>query len=217
MTIKRTLEKKTEHYLSLDEGKTLVHLARQAVTKYLETHEIISLREVPLGALKRSAGVFVTLNTVKPTHELRGCIGFPYPDRPLANGTIKAAIYAATEDPRFNPVSLQELKSIVMEVTVLTPPQPLLTDDRKTLPDHIRVGRHGLIIEAHGQSGLLLPQVATEWKWDATEFLTNCCLKAGLPPDSWLLEGTTVKVFEGEIYEEVEPAGEVRRKVIGEG
>lgn len=216
MTTKKVLEKKTDHYLSLDEGRTLVHLARQAVTSYLERHEIISLPEGSPSELKRNAGVFVTLNTVKPTHELRGCIGFPYPDQSLVDGTIKAAIYAATEDPRFNPVSPEELKSIAVEVTVLTPPQPLPTKDRKILPDHIRVGQHGLIVEAHGQSGLLLPQVAIEWKWDPTEFLTNCCLKAGLPPDSWLLEGTTVKVFEGEIFEEVKPAGEVRRKAIGE-
>ena len=80
----------------------------------------------------------------------------------------------------------------------------------------IEIGRHGLIIEGMGTSGLLLPQVATEWKWDASEFLTNCCLKAGLPPDSWLLDGIKVKVFEGEIFEEIEPAGEVRRKPIGE-
>jgi uncharacterized protein (TIGR00296 family) len=79
----------------------------------------------------------------------------------------------------------------------------------------VEVGRHGLIIEGHGTSGLLLPQVATEWNWDSTEFLTNCCLKANLPPDSWLLEGTTVKVYEGEIFEEVEPAGEVRKKTGG--
>jgi len=67
-----------------------------------------------------------------------------------------------------------------------------------------------------GSSGLLLPQVATEWKWDASEFLSNCCMKAGLPPDSWLLDGVEVKVFEGEIFEELEPAGKVRRKPTGE-
>ncbi len=214
MITRKTLERKTDHYLTLEEGRSLVHLARQAVTDYLERHETIK-PQGPSDALSRSAGVFVTLNTVKPTHKLRGCIGFPYPDQPLADGTIKAAIYAATEDPRFNPVSLEELKSIIVEVTVLTPPQPLHTNNRKTLPSQIKVGHHGLIVEAHGQSGLLLPQVATEWNWDASEFLTNCCLKAGLPPDSWLLEGTTVKVFEGEIFEEVEPAGEVRRKPTG--
>jgi len=79
----------------------------------------------------------------------------------------------------------------------------------------VQVGRHGLIIEGRGTSGLLLPQVATEWNWDSSEFLTNCCLKAGLPPDSWLLDGISVKVFEGEIFGELAPRGEVRRKQIG--
>jgi uncharacterized protein (TIGR00296 family) len=161
--------------------------------------------------------VFVTLNATKPRHELRGCIGFPYPEAALIDSTIRAAIYAATEDPRFPPIKLNELKqTIVVEVTALTAPRLLETSDKKTLPDMVKVGVHGLIVEGMGSSGLLLPQVATEWKWDSSEFLTNCCLKAGLPPDSWLLDGVRVKVFEGEIFEELEPAGKVRRKPIGE-
>ena len=161
--------------------------------------------------------MFVTLNKIEPVHELRGCIGFPYPEDTLINSTIRAAIYAATEDPRFPPVSLEEFKaSITIELTALTQPQVLKAQDRKTLPNMIQVGRHGLIVEGMGTSGLLLPQVATEWNWDASEFLMNCCLKADLPPDSWLLDGVEVKVFEGEIFEELEPAGKVRRKATGE-
>lgn len=167
--------------------------------------------------LRRRSGVFVTLNKIKPVHDLRGCIGFPYPEDTLINSTIRAAIYAATEDPRFPPVSIGEFKeSITIELTALTQPQVLKTSDKKTLPSMIQVGRHGLIVEGMGTSGLLLPQVATEWEWDSSEFLMNCCLKAGLPPDSWLLEGVEVKVFEGEIFEELEPAGKVRRKASGE-
>lgn len=167
--------------------------------------------------MRRKSGVFVTLNVIKPIHELRGCIGFPYPEEQLVAATIKAAIYAATEDPRFPPISIDEFSStVVVEVTVLTPPHLIETRDRKTLPGLIEVGRHGLIVERGGNSGLLLPQVATEWSWDASEFLTNCCMKAGVPPDSWLLDGTKVSVFEGEIFEEIQPAGEVKRKAIGE-
>jgi hypothetical protein len=166
--------------------------------------------------LKEKSGVFVTLNRTRP-RELRGCIGFPYPDSPLRDATVQAAIYAATEDPRFEPVSLEEFhKDIVVEVTVLTPPQTLHFEDRKKLPELIMIGRHGLIIEGYGTSGLLLPQVAVEWNWDATDFLSNCCLKAGLPPDYWLLDGTTVKVFEGEIFEEIRPGGDIRRRSDGE-
>jgi uncharacterized protein (TIGR00296 family) len=167
--------------------------------------------------LRRKSGVFVTLNTTRPARELRGCIGFPYPDEPLVNATIKAAVYAATDDPRFEPVTPEEFEeSVTVELTVLTPPTTLETRDRKELPDMVEIGRHGLIVEGRGTSGLLLPQVAPEWKWDASEFLMNCCLKAGLPPDSWLLDDVKVKTFEGEIFEEVEPAGKVRRKPVGE-
>lgn len=203
--------------LNLPEGKLLIQLARLAATRYIESGEIIKPPHDTPEKLLRKSGVFVTLNATKPTHELRGCIGFPYPEETLVNATIKAAIHAATEDPRFPPVTLEELKnSIIIEVTALTEPQVLRVSDRRALPDFIQVGRHGLIVARGRESGLLLPQVATEWKWDASEFLINCCLKAGLPPDSWLLDGVEVKVFEGEIFEEVEPAGEVRRKNVGE-
>jgi uncharacterized protein (TIGR00296 family) len=203
--------------LTLGEGTQLVHLARQAITHYLEKHEFIKPPEGSSEELLRRSGAFVTLNSTKPVHELRGCIGFPYPEQPLVDAVIRGAVYAATEDPRFEPLSMQELKeSVAIEVTVLTPPRALKSPDRKALASMIEIGRHGLIVQGKGTSGLLLPQVATEWKWDASEFLMNCCLKAGLPPDSWLLNDVEVKVFEGEIFEETEPQGVVRRKAIGE-
>lgn len=206
-----------EHHLTQAEGELLIRTARQAITTYLEEHRLIPSPNEATEKLRMKSGVFVTLNTVKPAHELRGCIGFPYPEAPLIDSTIRAAIYAATEDPRFPPVKLNEFShSITVEVTALTQPKPLETKDRRKLPDMVRVGRDGLIVEGMGSSGLLLPQVATEWNWDSSEFLTNCCMKAGLPPDSWLLDGVRVKVFEGEIFQELEPAGKVRRKAIGE-
>lgn len=210
-------EPPSDAHLSLEEGRALVQLARRAIKSYLQTSEISKVPASVSQKLLRKSGVFVTLNSIKPKHELRGCIGFPYPSEPLANATLKAAIYAAVDDPRFPPVSHDELEeSIVVEVTVLTPPSDLRVKDRRTLPDLIEVGRHGLIIDGRGTSGLLLPQVAMEWEWDASEFLTNCCLKAGLPPDSWLLPDVEVKTFEGEIFEELTPAGEVRRKASGD-
>jgi len=205
-----------ESNLTLEEGKILVKLARLAISKYLENNEIIKPPQDIPEKLLRKSGVFVTLNALKPVHELRGCIGFPYPSEALASATITAAISAATEDPRFKPVDLRELKNfIVLELTHLTEPQNLDTSDRRTLPKQVHVGQHGLIVSTKGASGLLLPQVATEWNWDSSEFLMNCCLKAGLPPDSWLLDGVEVKVFEGEIFEEVTPEGDVRRKSTG--
>lgn len=217
MTTKEKPNQASNRHLTLEKGTQLVHLARQAITEYIESHQIIKPPTGISEELRRKSGAFVTLNSTKPVHGLRGCIGFPYPEQPLVDAVIRGAIYAATEDPRFEPVSLRELRdSVVVEVTVLTPPQALKARVRKELPELIEVGRHGLIVEGKGMSGLLLPQVATELKWDASEFLMNCCLKAGLPPDSWLLDGIEVKVFEGEIFEETEPQGEIRSKPIGE-
>ena len=209
-----TRTEKEAPYLTLEEGELLVRLARQAITAHLENKTLVMPQTTE--RLKERSGVFVTLNRARPL-ELRGCIGFPYPDSPLRDATVRAAIYAATEDPRFEPISLEEFqKKIVVEVTVLTSPQTLHFEDRKKLPELITIGRHGLIIEGHGTSGLLLPQVAVEWNWDSTDFLSNCCLKAGLPPDYWLLEGTTVKVFEGEIFGEIRPRGDIRSGPDGE-
>ena len=205
-----------DNSLTQTEGEILVHTARQAIATYLLEHRLIPSPNQSTPRLRAKSGVFVTLNTVKPTHELRGCIGFPYPEALLIESTIRAAVYAATEDPRFPPVTFDEFNhSVAIEVTALTQPVPLETKDRKKLPEMIVIGTHGLIIEGMGSSGLLLPQVATEWNWDSSEFLTNCCVKAGLPPDSWLLDGVKVKIFQGEIFEELEPAGKVRRKAIG--
>ena len=214
MKIGDTKIEKRAPYLTLEEGQLLVRLARQAITAHLENKTLVTPQTTE--RLNEKSGVFVTLNRARP-RELRGCIGFPYPDSSLRDATVRAAIYAATEDPRFEPISLEEFqKNIVVEVTVLTPPQTLHIEDRKKLPELITIGRHGLIIEGHGTSGLLLPQVAVEWNWDSTDFLSNCCLKAGLPPDYWLLEETTVKVFEGEIFGEIKPGGDVRRRSNGE-
>ena len=219
MTTKKTTEpNNTEKtHLSLENGVQLVRLARQAIMNYLEKHQTIKPPTETSEDLLRKSGAFVTLNSIKPIRELRGCIGFPYPEQPLVSAVIQAAIYAATEDPRFPPLSLHEFEdSVAIEVTVLTPPRTLQTADRKNLPSLVQVGRHGLVVEGMGTSGLLLPQVPLEWKWDSSEFLMNCCLKAGLPPDSWLLKDVEVKVFEGEIFEETKPQGDVRRRPIGE-
>jgi len=219
LTTKKTpeLDNTEKTHLSLENGVQLVLLARQAITSYLEKHQTIKPPAETSEELLRKSGAFVTLNSIKPIRELRGCIGFPYPEQPLVNAVIQAAIYAATEDPRFPPLPLREFTdSVIIEVTVLTPPRTLKAVDRKTLPSLIQVGRHGLVVEGMGTSGLLLPQVPLEWKWDASEFLMHCCLKAGLPPDSWLLKEVEVKVFEGEIFEETKPQGDIRRRPIGE-
>jgi uncharacterized protein (TIGR00296 family) len=168
--------------------------------------------------LRENCGVFVTLNNVKvSSHELRGCIGYPSPVEPLVEATIDSAIQAATNDPRFPPVSLQELNNeIAIEVSVLTPPELIKVEDPSEYPSRIQIGRDGLVIERGWQKGLLLPQVAPEWNWDEEEFLSNCCMKAGLSLDSWLIRGTKVYKFQAVIFEEKTPDGEVASKSLSE-
>ena len=143
-------------------------------------------------------GVFVTLTE---NGELRGCIGFPYPVMPLGDAIKDAAHEAALNDPRFPPVSEKELAQIKVEITILTEPEPLLVGPLAR-PSAVVVGKHGLIAEMNGYRGLLLPQVAVEYGWNAEEFLQETCHKAGLRGDAWKNSACTILTFEGQIFEE---------------
>jgi len=203
--------------LSLEEGKFLVELARKAVEEYLKSRKRISVSENISEKLLQPCGVFVTINTLKDgDKELRGCIGYPYPTTPLAQAVIESAISSATQDPRFYPLSLSELDNVVFEVSVLTPPQLIEAKKPSEYLTKIVVGKDGLIVEKGMFKGLLLPQVPVEWEWNEEEFLCQCCIKAGLPPDNWLIEGTKVYKFQAIVFEEKKPKGEVRRKTFGE-
>jgi uncharacterized protein (TIGR00296 family) len=200
---------------SIDDGRFLVSLARSAIIEYLSKRKAI---DPPPDAPKRlleKSGVFVTLNSVKPTRQLRGCIGYPLPTEPLVAAAISAAIEAATGDPRFEPVQLSEFKrDIAVEVSVLTIPEELEAREPIERPKEIEIGRDGLIVGQGPYRGLLLPQVAPEWEWNAEEFLSQCCLKAGLPPDAWLDKETKVEKFQAIVFEEDQPNGGVHLKKL---
>ncbi len=201
--------------ISLEEGIFLVKLARAAVEEYLKKHRRIHVPEGTPEKLMQPCGVFVTINKIENGQkDLRGCIGYPYPTNPLAEAVIDSAISSATSDPRFYPLSLDELDGVVFEVSVLTPPQLVEVEKPIDYPSKIKIGRDGLIIEKGFYKGLLLPQVPIEWGWNEEEFLCQCCIKAGLPPDCWLMKGTKVYKFQAVIFEEESPGGEIKRKII---
>ena len=201
--------------LTLEEGKFLVNLARQTVTTYLKSGQTTQVPTDVSTKLMEPCGVFVTLNIIhNKKKQLRGCIGLPYPTTPLVQAIIEAAVSAATQDPRFPPVGLEELESIVFEVSVLTPPELVNVEKPTDYPSKIKVGRDGLIMERGYHKGLLLPQVPVEWNWEREEFLCQTAMKAGLSPDSWLLKGTKIYRFEAIIFEEVSPKGDVKQKEI---
>ncbi len=194
--------------LSIEEGEKAVRLARKAIETYLSKGEVIKDRYS--GIFEKKMGVFTTLLI---DHELRGCIGFPYPIKRLDEAIIESAISAATEDPRFSPVKIDEMDRITVEVTILTPPEKIEAKPLE-IPKHIEIGKHGLMVKYGIYSGLLLPQVAVEYGFDQEEFLSQTCMKAGLPPDCWL-SGAEVYRFEGQIFKEEKPRGKVIEVKLG--
>ena len=173
------------------ERRTVLALARRAL--------IAAVLKAPLpeqsgpDVYERIAGAFVTLRSAG---ELRGCVGQIEPAR-LADVIVYCARAAALEDPRFAPVSDDELSRVDIELSVLGPLARLET------PLALEPGRHGLVVEWNGRRGLLLPQVATEWGWTRDEFLRQTCLKAGLAADAWR-QGATLLTFEAEIFGELD-------------
>jgi AmmeMemoRadiSam system protein A len=178
--------------LTTEEKKYLLALARRTICEQLDlpTEPLATLNSP---ALETNCGAFVTL---KIAGQLRGCIGFIEGIKPLAETVVEMAKAAAFRDPRFPPLKKNEIPSINLEISALSPIRPLAD------PEFIEVGRHGLIVEKGGQKGLLLPQVAVEYNWSRTEFLENTCGKAGLPPRAWQDPDTKISVFSAVVFGE---------------
>jgi len=151
----------------------------------------IECPEAPTARLREKRGVFVTL---KQRGELRGCVGYVRPFKPLIEAVWEMAESAALRDHRFIPVEPRDVDRLEIEITVLSPIK------RITNPDLVLVGRHGLIVSQGHVSGVLLPQVPIENDWDRETFLSETCIKAGLPADAWKNPQTTLEVFTAEIF-----------------
>jgi len=195
--------------LSDSDGELLVKTARRAVTEFLSNGNRMKLESELEEKFSFNSGVFVTLNN---PDGLRGCIGFPMPEKKLSRAIVEGAIAAATEDPRFPSVKTNELNDIVFEVTVLTPPVEIDVSDPTEYLEKIKVGRDGLIIKHSFSSGLLLPQVPVEYGWNVEEFLQHTCEKAGLARDTWKNESVKIEKFEGIIFKEETPNGAIVRE-----
>ena len=184
-------------------GTFLVEAARTAIELWVRERKKLVLKNVPK-KLKEKSGLFVSMHTW-PEGELKGCIGYPYPTMPLSQALIEAAI-AATQDPRFEPMRIDEIGRMVIEISVLTEPK-LIKAKPQDYPKRIKIGRDGLIVKFGFNSGLLLPQVAKEHGLDAEDFLIETCLKAGLPPTICKEVRTQVYTFQTEIFTEKQPGG----------
>lgn len=183
--------------ITLTQGSFLISTAKNIINSSLNNQKY-KLPEEFINEFREKRGIFVTL---KKQGNLRGCIGYPEPILPLYKALESASTSAAFEDPRFPPLKKEELGSILLEISVLTIPKEM---KNSTLPDSIKIGTHGLIIESNNKSGLLLPQVATEYNWTAEEFLTQTCLKAGLKANTWKEKNCKIFSFKAQIFSEKE-------------
>lgn len=169
----------------------LLSIARGAIAAHTSGRAPTSLPLIGLLAERR--GAFVSLHA---GGELRGCIGHVEQDEPLGSVVCRCAILACSEDPRFRAVTSREVAELEIELSVLG------TLVAVSDPATIHVGRDGLVVERAGCRGLLLPQVAVEWKWDRETFLAQTCRKAGLPVDAWK-RGARLWRFEAEVFGDV--------------
>ena len=194
----------------------LVRAARARVAEKLDVEPFPDelLKELTKKFTEK-AGVFTTIETY-PERELRGCIGFPYPVHSLWKALLASAEEAAFGDPRFKPLTAEELPVVVFEVTVLSTPEKITVRHPYELPEKIQVGTHGLMVRCSWASGLLLPQVAVEFGWNGEEFLSHTCIKAGLPSDAWKRGDVEVYRFTGQIFSEELPDGNVVEKTLKE-
>jgi uncharacterized protein len=171
----------------------LLAVARRTVIKAVANNPSIEQLPAELTSLE-CAGAFVTL---RRSGRLRGCIGQIAFNQPLAEMVAYSAKAAALEDPRFEPVRAEELTEIEIELSILSPPEPVA-------PEQVEAGRHGLIVSRGFQRGVLLPQVATEHHWGSLRFLEETCLKAGLARDAWTDPETQILAFTAQVFSERE-------------
>lgn len=176
-----------------EEKKQLIVLARRYIHMFLENKNI-DYPETDNPKFLEKKGVFVTLNK---KGELRGCIGYSSPIKPVIEAVIDNAISAATEDPRFKRVAFDELYELDIEISILSVPRKI--DNY----DEIVVGRDGIIVSKRYFKGLLLPQVPVEEKWDLHQYLSNGCMKAGLSEDEWK-SGVNIETFQAIVFSEKE-------------
>lgn len=181
-------------HLSDDEKRELLGIARKSVERVVRGHGV-PVPKTTSQALQEPCGAFVTITE---HGQLRGCIGYTEVVKPLAEVVSDVAAKAALDDPRFPPVSEDELDEIQLDISVLSPLE------RVSEIEEIEVGKHGLLLENGYFRGLLLPQVALECNWDREAFLQNTARKAGLPLDAWKDKNTILYRFTAEVFSEEE-------------
>ncbi|MBN1801217.1 MAG: TIGR00296 family protein [Candidatus Lokiarchaeota archaeon] len=206
-----------EEEFSIEEGALLVKFARENIEYYLKNKHKMPVPNEIKQKFSNKYGAFVTLNRVRILgNPLRGCIGYIEPRFELYDVIHRVSISSAIEDPRFTPVILEEMNEIVIEISILTPPELIVVDKPEDYLKKILIGRDGLIAERGARRGLLLPQVPVDHdrNWSVKEFLDHTCQKAMLSSDAWKDKDTKIYAFQAILFEETEPRGKIVRKFI---
>lgn len=182
-----------------EDKKALLELARKAIYSEL-FNEPLQISGTLKSRFAKKQGLFVTL---KKHDNLRGCIGFTEPFFPLYDAVVEASKSAAFKDPRFDSLTKDEFDLIKIEISLLSEPKELVVKNCTDYLELIKIGKHGLVIRSpKGRSGLLLPQVPVEQKWDVLEYLENLCMKANLDRDAWRDLENKIYVFEAFVFGE---------------
>ncbi len=192
----------------------ILDIAWKSINEYILNKKIWDpdLNDKKYNGMKEKRGVFTTIYSFKSgSKELRGCIGFPYPIYAMAHSISKSARKAATEDPRFTPINENEIKNgyLKLSIEILGPMEKIdykKTDVKNTIKDiadRIEIGVHGLYVKNKGISGILLPKVPVEWKWNKEEYIHHVFQKAWLPIEQITDENTEIYAFTSEIYSEL--------------
>jgi AmmeMemoRadiSam system protein A len=183
-----------EMELSNEEKEILLKAARESILQEFSECDVTKIDYKAYPKLKMELGVFVTLQIHR---QLRGCIGYIIAKKSLFETVVEAAKHSAFRDPRFAELSRDELDEVTIEISVLSPFEPIKSYDE------IEVGKHGLLLEEGGRA-VLLPQVATEQNFNRQEFLTALCHKAGLYGNYWKERMLNIKVFTALVFSEGE-------------
>ena len=196
--------------LSSDDKSNLLKLARKVVTAFARNEKIPSQSEIDFeisDSLAEPRGVFVTLfkkirssagleTGPRSDKELRGCIGYIYPIKPLFQAVIDNALGASSKDYRFSPLKENELEDIELEISVLTPLRKVDSYEE------IEIGKHGVVFYLHDRQSVFLPHVAPEFGWNREETLEQLAMKAGLDKNAWKNSEAKFDVFESIMFEE---------------
>ena len=177
--------------LTKKEQKELLKIARATIVEYVTNKKVPDISST-LPGLNLHSGCFVT---IKQRGELRGCIGNFVSDQPLHQLVQEMAVSAATRDPRFYPMKVNDLSDFTLDISVLSPLE------KAASVEEIKVGKHGIYIIKGSYRGVLLPQVATEYHWNREQFLQHTCIKAGLPQDAWQRE-CDIYIFSAQVFGE---------------